>query len=43
MEVYVSVHTNLSILYVQFGCWGTRMEASVRGSYRESPCDLWGD
>ena len=28
MEVYVSIHTNLSILYVLFGCWGSRMEAS---------------
>jgi len=46
MEVCVSVHTNLSILYILFGCWGPRMEALlyiVRGSYRERPCGSWGD
>ena len=42
----MSVHTNLSILYILFGCWGSRMEALlyiVRGSYRARPCGSWGD
>ena len=26
MEVYASVHTNLPIMYILFGCWGSRME-----------------
>ena len=44
MCLYILI--NLSILYILFGCWGSRMEALlyiVRGSYRERPCGSWGD